>query len=474
MNLNHLFEARRNPEINTGDRFGSGVADVAAWATRGRDLFVTFTELPKVGINPLSKYKTPLGVYTYPLDNEMADDIRSNSIPFAGASQWMNVLALTAGESAVRLDDPAGDFQKRNEAVAKWLSSRIPLSRDLSPKPKEPVAMAPEMVEKFIWQYVYPFACKMSPYKTPGGLWWAFTRFAAILSRYFELAPWEGAYYVRDLERVCNEAFECGENKAAKMGYPARWTRIMIATGVEAVIDSGEGIIHSNEPKQAVFFTTRAFSIVDRIANPRRREQMVLSNTRDYGRMLKRMKTPSNVITFINNVLERVMVKAPAQDWYTQTKQPKDTSTQVVPLLVIMKNARSEEAQHVSVLFKPTDAPQGYFDITSRYMATMEPAWRAMLTKQVIAHLRNATETSHIAHELGTTRGVDYAPSTGLWVKLLVGAEGANKTAETVRDKVFALQHGSSKEKAERLAIFCKTFDLPLPAVKSDQDQTQS
>jgi hypothetical protein len=57
--------------------------------------FFTMTEINKVGINPQSKYSTPIGVYAYPLTSSYYNKLINDSLPFAGEKPYINVFTLT-------------------------------------------------------------------------------------------------------------------------------------------------------------------------------------------------------------------------------------------------------------------------------------------------------------------------------------------------------------------------------------------
>jgi hypothetical protein len=88
-------------------------------------LFVSFTAIEKLGINPGSEYDTPNGIYAYPLsyiireflkkfkDIKQAPDTPMDVIvPFAGDASWVNVFKCNG--NVVSLSD--------NKAVTHYLS----------------------------------------------------------------------------------------------------------------------------------------------------------------------------------------------------------------------------------------------------------------------------------------------------------------------------------------------------------------
>jgi len=62
-----------------------------------KNMFVTFTDVNKVGINPHSRYSTPNGIYCYPL-RDVIDyygvEKNMNKLPFAGDAKFMTVFQI--------------------------------------------------------------------------------------------------------------------------------------------------------------------------------------------------------------------------------------------------------------------------------------------------------------------------------------------------------------------------------------------
>jgi hypothetical protein len=64
------------------------------------NLVVTFTAIDKVGINPKSTYKTPFGVYFYPLDYVITNQMR---VEFAGEQPYINVCEFARPEKILHM-----------------------------------------------------------------------------------------------------------------------------------------------------------------------------------------------------------------------------------------------------------------------------------------------------------------------------------------------------------------------------------
>lgn len=58
--------------------------------------FFTMTEINKIGINPKSRYNTPLGIYSYPLTNEYLLKLINNKLPYAGEKPYINVFTISS------------------------------------------------------------------------------------------------------------------------------------------------------------------------------------------------------------------------------------------------------------------------------------------------------------------------------------------------------------------------------------------
>ena len=54
----------------------------------------TMTQIQKVGINPMTDYDTPAGVYAYPLNRDYYNKLIKNDLPFATNAPYCNVLKL--------------------------------------------------------------------------------------------------------------------------------------------------------------------------------------------------------------------------------------------------------------------------------------------------------------------------------------------------------------------------------------------
>jgi hypothetical protein len=190
-----------------------GVVEALSKYRNDPDIYISYTDVEKLGINPTYGFETPLGIYFYPLKN-VWKNVENNSIPFAGDRKWVWV---------VRAKDLL-DLDKYNNAR---------MTEDI-------VKLTAEFKGGKDFDRAYEAAkidCKRygSPVLTRG-------RFIFYLTH--NLASWN--------------------NKQA-----VEWSRILRKVlGYKGVRDT-KGIIHTNEPIQAIIFTLRDLEIVEKIANIR-------------------------------------------------------------------------------------------------------------------------------------------------------------------------------------------------------------
>ena len=229
MLLSELFEARKHPELNIKRSINSYIASAAKTKDRiagTTNRFVSFTAIDKLGINPGSSYDTPLGIYAYPIDY-LAYEVKQSgtvkTIPFAGTEQFANFF---------RAKGNIINLVTMRESAAKGYYQRIV---DYVERVGADVGRVRDAIKKAFINANVP--------EVVGGQFWYVTMEAA-------------------------EAI--AERKGGSV--PVVWNKLFREIGIDGVVDAGEdidgmGIIHENEPTQAVFFSTAAIGDVERVVN---------------------------------------------------------------------------------------------------------------------------------------------------------------------------------------------------------------
>jgi hypothetical protein len=180
-----ILEARKFPKLNTKRQPLAELIDIQR-NTQSENVFVTFTDVDKLGINPSSTYDTPLGIYAYPLNYVI--DVKMH-VPFAAYTNYIQVFQLIQPDDVWWLRD-----QSQISEIKQKLAQVMKVPSNISDARK-------------LWYFVYKYA--------------------------------------------------------SSMGKPSIASRkLMMKAGIVGMVDYGTdddagGIIHENEPIQAVFFTTK-------------------------------------------------------------------------------------------------------------------------------------------------------------------------------------------------------------------------
>lgn len=173
--------------------------------------YITFVAVDKVGINPQTPYDTPMGVYTYPLKYVLEEE----HVPFRGDNSSNKIKILKR-------------FSEKG------------LTSDATDKELEDCEKL--MIEKYgmLDRDVEDFKRVSNKRDNNYGKIWNITRRCANL-----------------INRQNNK------DKAIIPKSISMWTKLLLELGYEYSEDDGKGIIHPNEPHQAVFFSPKAYKVVD-------------------------------------------------------------------------------------------------------------------------------------------------------------------------------------------------------------------
>lgn len=233
MKVHELQEARKNAELNPKVSVNQQIFNAMAqyketFKANNLDIpnvFVSFTELPKLGINPLSKYKTPIGIYAYPASyiiSELGNTLDPrHSLPFAGERRYANIFSLKSGSKVLVIS---------NDENAQYMPYYEKLSAMFSKDDVDQLRLLGENGE--------PAYRAKIPNHMGGVFWFVTMKLANRLMRQ------------RGMESMS-----------------VAWNYLFRKIGIQAVIDYGDGIIHENEPTQIVVFDTSAITNVKLVDN---------------------------------------------------------------------------------------------------------------------------------------------------------------------------------------------------------------
>jgi hypothetical protein len=238
MYIKEITEARKNPELNPKESVNKQLKDLYDATTDTipgsniKNLFVSFTDLDKLGINPTSRYNTPIGIYAYPAEyvlKKIGDIGSTEKLPFAGDKPWVNIFRATG--NVVDLDTIDSD------TVSQYLKT-----------------LKDTFVDKKIpddeFKHIFKQAGTGATHRTRSGILWYFTK---LLADYVD-------------QQTVDKTKP--NTKTVAKSASVIWQSILRKTlNIDGMVDDGEGIIHENEPTQAVFFNPAAIEVVKRIPN---------------------------------------------------------------------------------------------------------------------------------------------------------------------------------------------------------------
>jgi hypothetical protein len=255
--LEFLAEARRNPEQNPKISINQQIDDYVDGSDPD-NAFVSFTTVDKLGINPSSTYKTPLGIYAYPASYVIKKTAGGESmlkLPFAGESEFANLFRVTGNvvDLGKMSASTADRYCKQLAEVWAQLSNRD-------------VTQTTEMVEIFQTQAQ---TRSLFPDYIGGQFWYVTMKAAELVAR------------------------------KRNISIPLAWNKLFRELGIDGFVDHGIGIIHTAEPTQAVFFSTKSIKDVKRVYNKYSPDTMETNQMRGdlqhriSQRLGKRIKTMS-------------------------------------------------------------------------------------------------------------------------------------------------------------------------------------
>lgn len=193
----------------TGEKFNTFdqfQALTAQYSTKGNFfLFAQFSSINKLGINPSSTFDTPLGIYSYPVVAFGIDPFTKGDLPFATERQYIIAFTVSSTlQSKIAVLDSSGNIDDAHSGIKS--------------------AQLEQMYKQF----------------NPAG-----SRKKQTTFQKFWL-----------------------ETRAQVKENPSQWAALLRKLGLEGVVDRGSGIVHWNEPTQAVIFSRSGMQHLLTVQNP--------------------------------------------------------------------------------------------------------------------------------------------------------------------------------------------------------------
>ena len=324
MRYSEISEARRNPEQNPKL---DPVAAVEKYNNSG--YYMSYTVIDKLGINPRSGYYTPIGIYSYPIIDRIISGIITSKdmsrVPYMGEVPYVWIFEPKNRDRGLIITKYTGeDYSDDVSKLYKYINTKN-------------VRIAG------VFDEVQNKAENESRQNTPAGNIWNFTRILAQLltgsesissydgtvlnigdsvtelnktyvakiidvfsdSKEYEIEYPDGDTFIvkfDEVEPVNNESVVLEYQSASKRANrdAVFWTYLLYnVLGYDYVDDSsGTGLIHANEPAQAVFFNRNVIKVVAKLDNPNSDTDFSISN------IFSHSKTPEEIEKLEPSIIE--------------------------------------------------------------------------------------------------------------------------------------------------------------------------
>ena len=229
-----------------------------------QNIVVTFTTVDKIGINPQSPYKTPIGIYFYPLDYVIENKM---NVPFAGDAPFINVCQFTRPHKILHMHNK--EPQKGMERLA-FVPKEILNSIDISDN-------------RLRSDYSQLWLTTMELSKLPNILPKK-TKIQNEVSLFKKLKSAISQFVPADV-------YESPKNTNS----PVLWNRYLRDADIDGFVDHGTGTIHPQEPTQGVVLLANAIKRIHVIPN-------LTKKSREERRKINPTITnPNQLATFIKN-----------------------------------------------------------------------------------------------------------------------------------------------------------------------------
>jgi hypothetical protein len=213
------------------------------------DIFISYSNVPKLGIYPRTDWFTPAGIYCYPL-KEMFDAVEKNKVPYASKRPYIVVVQQKPGKNILELSAMTDEQWQHDLDKIKIIWKRI-----------MPRSDAQDIEKQLNDNIMY-----RAKNQTHGAYFWV---------------------TIKELSEQWSE--ESGKTITVAGNI------ILRELGYDGITDkAGNGIIHINEPTQAVFLKADVVNLIEILHNKRKQEYPTANHTDEQLANII-SKTPSNI-----------------------------------------------------------------------------------------------------------------------------------------------------------------------------------
>ncbi len=344
----------------------------------------------KFGVNLTSQYNTPLGIYAYPLTEEIFRQVQDGTLPFAQDEPFILLFKVTDRAPILYTSEELPE-DEYNEYLERLFSDEVIESerRARDVRAQRGAGRVPSL------DWMLQTAEDVEGHETPSAApsvqakerdadgFYSSIRYAAVGQRHGHL--WALV-------------------RAAAGDDPARWTMLFRKLGIGGIVDDvGHRFIHENEPYQAVFFTKRdpeenlelveVLPNTETVKNIERRRNM--EKTREFRKLALKIFKWVNPIpgyrvdkAVLDNLVSHIALRDP---WDMLDPGSKSSGTDLEEALITLK----EEGPAVVTQFLVQTYSRGsLLEISNDWREWSRKMWDSGLSSQEIDDLP-ATAAHH-------------------------------------------------------------------------------
>lgn len=347
-------EARRggdllNPKPSAAAQLRAMYDQTTDTAGGTKNLFISLTELEKLGINPNSEHESPLAIYAYPVEyvlQTVGESEDMKLLPYAGDKPWINVFSVDP-RGILKLDELSPEQEQHYyQQILQYVAQA---AQQNGRSPKSYLKSAREVIE-------FAEDDADEGHLPAGRLWHVIMEISNILARI---------------------------NRSNKQ-WRAFWNKLLRELGIRGMMDPGLGVIWLLEKTQAAFFDPTMIKNVQRIAN--KYPQSIVSKKQAQGQLAHR-RTKTAADTFKNFAAPQDLAA-----WLNQ--RPLDTLSKYLPYVrntQVRAAVLDHNPQAIKYIRKPTEQEQ--MSVLSRDIALVsEISYKDLNGAAVISVLRSSAD----------------------------------------------------------------------------------
>jgi len=207
--IKRLLSEKTRYEKETGQKYDISEIFRSKITDHPCEYAFTMIDIPKIGINPQTRYETPAGVYCYPLSANYYHNLIEGFLPFANDKPYVGLVKLKWSAKWLKLIDSSDGTKEEADRVEQYLKDK----------------------------YNFDIAnAQMTP-------------------RNMDFSP---------NSRIFVLSYFCSKEIAKKDGVRATiaFSKLLRELGYDGVYDSGNSIIHPSEPTQLICLNSAAYEKV--------------------------------------------------------------------------------------------------------------------------------------------------------------------------------------------------------------------